>query len=675
MDDVGIDQMAAFGYGGATPPDMPNINMIAASGVRFRNTWSMPECSPGRASMFVGRYPFRTNIYQAIGPNDLSNSQISPYDMTVPKLLKLANYESGMFGKFHLAGPENNPAGNGTPGVLGWDYFYGWIGGLPASIDSTAGGIAPVSTYSCGFVPSALKGGADTGACYKSDGTCSTIAGAIALNDAPGKQCLASGGIFVPNGVCQAVPPVGLNFNQQNAYYVSPLVINSGPTVTAVPLTDSRTRGYRTKLEADAAISWINSRSATKPWMATVSFSAPHTPVQQAPGNLTPLSGAGSDNLDCKNMLDQRTLQNQMTEALDSEFGRILVETGIATRNPDGTLAYDPAASNTMIVIVGDNGTLGNSVKLPFNAQRAKGTAYQTGVWDPLIVAGPLVNQPNREVNHMVNMVDVFQLFGEIAGINVKAVVPRTLDSAPLLPYLTNAAQQSIRKVNFAMGGYNTQANSGRNGPCVISQNSCTQIPISKSVCEDNNGVWWGAGATDITVINAPTGYQSCCQVNQALFKAGQPQVIINPEISTAVRNDSYKLVQNTVQTYDSVADTCSAVVTNEFYQVDQATPTPKLDNVDVNLLLQPLSPTLQTVYDGLLVQLNSILASQPSCPGDGNMDGVVDAQDNANWLSIVANWFTSSVYDFNFDGLTDSVDSQTITNNQGACAKATATY
>ncbi len=675
MDDVGIDQMAAFGYGGATPPDMPNINMIAASGVRFRNTWSMPECSPGRASMFVGRYPFRTNIYQAIGPNDLSNSQISPYDMTAPKLLKLANYESGMFGKFHLAGPENNSAGNGTPGVLGWDYFYGWIGGLPASIDSTAGGIAPVGTYSCGFVPSAVKGGADTGACYKSNGTCSTIAGTIASNNVPGKQCLASGGIFVPNGVCQAVPPAGLNFNQQNAYYVSPLVINSGSTVTVVPFTDSRTRGYRTKLEADAAISWINSRGATKPWMATVSFSAPHTPVQQAPGNLTPLSGAGSDDLDCKNMIAQRVLQNQMTEALDSEFGRLMVETGLATRNPDGTLAYDPAASNTMIVIVGDNGTLGNSVKLPFNAQRAKGTAYQTGVWDPLIVAGPLVNQPNREVDHMVNMVDVFQLFGEIAGINVKAVVPRTLDSAPLLPYLTNAAQQSIRKVNFAMGGYNTQANGGRNGPCVISQNSCTQIPISKSVCEDNNGVWWGAGATDVTVINAPTGYQSCCQVNQALFKAGQPQIIVNPEISTAVRNDNYKLVQNTVQTYNSVADTCSAVVTNEFYQVDQAKPVPKLDNVDVNLLLQPLTPTLQTIYDGLLVQLNSILASQPSCPGDGNMDGVVDAQDSANWLSIVANWFTSSVYDFNFDGLTDNVDSQTITNNQGACAKATATY
>src|SRR5690554_6772676 len=53
MDDVGIDQMAVFGYGGATPSPMPNIDAVARAGVRFRNTWSMPECSPGRASFFV----------------------------------------------------------------------------------------------------------------------------------------------------------------------------------------------------------------------------------------------------------------------------------------------------------------------------------------------------------------------------------------------------------------------------------------------------------------------------------------------------------------------------------------------------------------------------------------------------------------------------------------------
>src|SRR5690606_32413112 len=147
MDDVGIDQMQSFGYGGATPPHMPNMDAVAQAGVRFRNTWSMPECSPGRAAFFLGQYPTRTHIRQAIGHNDLANSQVSPYSMTLPRLLKQAGYESAMFGKFHLAGPENNQAGNLTPRQLGWDYFYGWIGGLPGSIDTTAGGVAPENTY------------------------------------------------------------------------------------------------------------------------------------------------------------------------------------------------------------------------------------------------------------------------------------------------------------------------------------------------------------------------------------------------------------------------------------------------------------------------------------------------------------------------------------------------
>src|SRR5581483_4035154 len=69
MDDVGIDQMRIFGYGGPVAPKMPVINTIALNGIRFRNAWSMPECSPGRAAFFTGRYPLRNKIFQAIGPN------------------------------------------------------------------------------------------------------------------------------------------------------------------------------------------------------------------------------------------------------------------------------------------------------------------------------------------------------------------------------------------------------------------------------------------------------------------------------------------------------------------------------------------------------------------------------------------------------------------------------
>src|SRR5690606_6659989 len=62
MDDVGVDQVPAMGYGGLHPPSMPTIDAIAGAGVRFRNTWSMPECSPGRAALLAGRYPLHTNI-------------------------------------------------------------------------------------------------------------------------------------------------------------------------------------------------------------------------------------------------------------------------------------------------------------------------------------------------------------------------------------------------------------------------------------------------------------------------------------------------------------------------------------------------------------------------------------------------------------------------------------
>jgi hypothetical protein len=103
-------------------------------------------------------------------------------------------------------------------------------------------------------------------------------------------------------------------------------------------------------------------------------------------------AGAAQDIVD-QVSVDQRELTTLMIEALDTELSRLLVSIGAATLNADQSLSLDPD-SNTVIVILGDNGTLGYSVKLPFDPNRAKGTAYQTGVWVPLIVAGPMVNTP-----------------------------------------------------------------------------------------------------------------------------------------------------------------------------------------------------------------------------------------------------------------------------------------
>lgn len=69
----------------------------------------MPACSTSRAVFFTGRYPFRTEVFGALGPADLANSQTSPFETTVPKLLKTKGDQSALFGKFHLGLQANNP--------------------------------------------------------------------------------------------------------------------------------------------------------------------------------------------------------------------------------------------------------------------------------------------------------------------------------------------------------------------------------------------------------------------------------------------------------------------------------------------------------------------------------------------------------------------------------------
>jgi len=84
-----------------------------------------------------------------------------------------------------------------------------------------------------------------------------------------------------------------------------------------------------------------------------------------------------------------------MNEAMDRETGRMLAELGLGSYDADGdfTLA-DPTETNTWVIVLGDNGSLGYTVMPPFNPAEAKATPYQTGVWVPLTVAGPGITQP-----------------------------------------------------------------------------------------------------------------------------------------------------------------------------------------------------------------------------------------------------------------------------------------
>ncbi|MFD2110743.1 sulfatase-like hydrolase/transferase [Thiorhodococcus fuscus] len=669
MDDVGIDQMRVFGYGSVSSPSTPTIDRIARSGVRFRNTWSMPACTTSRAVVFDARFPFRTNVLGALGPDDLANSMVSPFEMTTPKLLAQQGYESAMFGKFHLALQGKDPAGDAMPHNLGWDYFAGWLDetGDPSSIDLTAGGVATDGkTYSCGFVPGSRAGGADGGACYMADGSCRNLRGVGSVP--PGRLCLDAGGILDPDKRCETSPPEYLDFTRLNGHYVSPLVYNyPDGSVERVPPTDARARRFRATLAVDEAIEWINTRPEGQPWMATVSFASVHTPIMQPPVDRSLLANVRSSDMDCSDTLVQRVLSKLMLESLDAELGRLLLSAHLASIGPSGNLVYRPERTDTMLIVLGDNGSLGYTVRRPFDTSRAKGTAYQTGVWVPLIVAGPLVERPSRIVSSMVNIADLYALFGEIAGIDdVRKAVPRPIDSEPMLPYLIDPGQDGIRQWNFTQVGTNLQANGAINGPCTISS-TCTQIPVTKGVCEDNNGTWWGTGLDAPDTEGAPSeGFSYCCEVDAFLVARGEEPYDISPLSAVGIRNDRYKIVRNSLKAYVSLDQPCVDTTTTEFYAIDEEIPKPQLDEAGTELPLDQLTADQQQNFDALSAQLETLLASQKACPGDGNLDLIVDQKDLDDWRHYSESSGLSSVYDFNLDGLTDAADEAIIKQNLG---------
>jgi arylsulfatase A-like enzyme len=702
MDDVGIDQMKLFGYGGRgvgplAPPRTPTLNEIAESGVLFRNTWASPECSPSRVSFFTGRYPLRHNVMAAILPPDLAASQQSPFEVTTPNILREAGYKSALFGKSHFTNsptypqdPSTNPYGETAVTQLGWDYFKGWYDGGPSDIDTTAGGVGETGTYQCGFVPTRNidpVNGADSGACYQADGRCTYMSTGDGIK-APGLSCLASGGILQPNASCGSELPDNLDFSRQNGYYVSELVENPGPGQPAdvKGAADPASRGYRTTREADFAIEWINAQPKDKPWMVTLAFSAAHTPYQPAPPGLVNNKSTKLGNTCSGNATDDRALMTQMVEGIDKELSRVLVKTGLAKKNRNGILVLDVKAANTVIVVVADNGSFADNVRLPFDPAHSKGTVYQSGVWVPLIVAGPMVASPNRAVRSMVNIVDLFGFFGNVAGINVRDVVPAThgLDSQPLLPYLLNPRRDAspIRTTNFTQYGTNTRSTSHVDGACVIqSVNTCTTLFPTKDLCENGyGGIWYGEGTDvgDLANYDNGNGLTTCCQVNQYLNSVSQPLAALLPDESFGVRNQFYKLIRQTATNIDMAnpeltvdGQNCASITTDEFYRIDQKPRSPRIDRPTgerANNLLAPgtepgdgtnqLSGRLKANYDALVTSLEDTLSSQKPCPGDANLDAVVndeDLDDQALWRSITDD--TSTWWDLNRDGYTNETD------------------
>ncbi len=108
--DVSYD--VGYGYSGSTYYETPNIDRLAAGGMRFTDAYAAcPVCSPTRASIMTGKYPARIHLTDWINGHNRPNAKLKIPDwthymrleeVTIAEALKAAGYATCHVGKWHL---------------------------------------------------------------------------------------------------------------------------------------------------------------------------------------------------------------------------------------------------------------------------------------------------------------------------------------------------------------------------------------------------------------------------------------------------------------------------------------------------------------------------------------------------------------------------------------------
>ena len=133
-DDMGYSDLGCYGGEILTP----NLDKLAAGGLRFTQFYNAARCCPTRAALMTGMYPHQTGVglmmedYRRPG----YKGNLARECATIAEVLRLGGYQTMMCGKWHLTrfvepgGPKHT-----WPLQRGFDKFYGTIHGAGSYFD------------------------------------------------------------------------------------------------------------------------------------------------------------------------------------------------------------------------------------------------------------------------------------------------------------------------------------------------------------------------------------------------------------------------------------------------------------------------------------------------------------------------------------------------------------
>ena len=118
-DDMGYGDLSCYGH---PLIKTPQLDQLADEGIRLTSFYVAESlCTPSRAALLTGRYPFRSGMHFVLGPESTNGLPVSEF--TMAEALKSVGYRTAIFGKWHLGHePDYLPTRHGFDTYFGIPY-------------------------------------------------------------------------------------------------------------------------------------------------------------------------------------------------------------------------------------------------------------------------------------------------------------------------------------------------------------------------------------------------------------------------------------------------------------------------------------------------------------------------------------------------------------------------